>query len=287
MFAARTSLRDRHPSVDGARRVTVFIGALAVTLAGDLARPVAANAQPRALSAWTVAACRIEIERRGWRIDANESDGGYSDGWVWFRVATDPTGSSDQSATPDPAATTDALCGEAPNGGITLNVLSAATGGSGDDVSADFLASCGTELERRGWKRAGGASTARSGGTILVQYVLKNANGADGVGHCVYDAAAPADSAATNGAPSNGKGSTPVPTAVSAEVVRPALAIDAVCQEVFQQLGWLAVKITDPNGASPDRARYEVTSRRGSSPRDLVCRYDRTAETVRIDMVKK
>jgi hypothetical protein len=199
-------------------------------------------------------------------VDASETgDAGYADGWVWFRLVTDLAGSAD------------ALCGEATGGGVSLNVLAAATADSVADAPGDLVSACGKELERRGWKRSGGASTARSGGTVLVQHVVTNESGLPGVGHCVYD-----ERTATG--PASGPQAAPVASAVSAEVVRPEQTIDQACREVFAVVGWSAVALPDPRGrADANQARYEVKGKSGGAQR-VVCRYDRAAETVRVSV---
>src|SRR5687767_11520762 len=82
------------------------LSALAIMMLLMVARPSSAHGQEsRAVSAWTVEACRMEIERRGWRITANESPETPSgDRWVWFRLATEVK------------QTNDVLCAEAPRG---------------------------------------------------------------------------------------------------------------------------------------------------------------------------
>ena len=261
MFEGR-ALHSGHPSVARASgRATVVLVAFAVAALGGLAG--SAVAQQRPASAWTAEACRLEIERRGWKVDASETgDTGYADGWVWFRLVTDLSG------------TADALCGEATGGGVSLNVLAAATADSAGDPPGDLVGACGKELERRGWKRSGGASTARSSGTVLVQHVVTNESGTPGVGHCVYD-----DRPAAG--PTSGPQAAPVATAVSAEVVRPEQTIDQACREVFALVGWSAVPV--PGRADASQGRYEVTGKTGTTQR-VICRYDRAAERVRVQV---
>jgi hypothetical protein len=273
MFGTVQMGRQREATaVFTAHNTTALLGALAIVMALALARPGFARGQgPPAVSAWTVEACRMEIERRGWRITANESpETPNADGWVWFRLATEPE------------RTSDALCAEGPHGGVSLNVLSTVDGGdpSPGDAGGDLVAFCGAELVQRGWTRAGGASMARTGTSILVQHVIRNASGGEGVGHCVYERG---EAASIEG---EGKQETSSPAliSVSADLVRPSRGIDVACREAFQVLGWTATTI--PSAGRGDRlAHYNVTGRRGKAQR-VICRYDSVGETVQIEVEK-
>src|SRR5688572_25748510 len=113
MVSPARPIRERAATMPASdRTVAVIIVGIVMTLALMVALPgSAAGQEPRAVSAWTAEACRIEIERRGWRIVANPSDETpNTDEWLWFRLATGVQQSND------------ALCGESPHGGVTVNL---------------------------------------------------------------------------------------------------------------------------------------------------------------------